>query len=157
MRGVATIVTKLLSLVRPDRGYFGEKDFEQLTLVRRLVEDLGLGVEIVGMPIVRESDGLAISSRNQRLDAVERQNATVLFRAISHGAMLLSSGSLALRELELEMEQVVMAEPGVTLDYATARMSHDLSIPKTLKGELRLVIAAMVGPVRLIDNISVTV
>lgn len=157
MRGVATIVTKLLSLVRPDRAYFGEKDYEQLTLIRRLEVDLGLGVEIVGMPIVREKDGLAMSSRNQRLNDKERQQATVLYRAISHGAELLATRSLTLRELELEMVAIVHSESDVTLDYATARSADDLSVPEVLTGALRLVIAGTVGPVRLIDNISVTV
>jgi len=154
MRGVATIVTKLLSLTRPDRAYFGEKDYEQLTLVRHLVDDLGLGVEIVGMPIVREADGLAMSSRNQRLNDHERGQATVLFRAITHGASVLGAGRDDLAAVEHEMAEVVSSEPEVILDYATVRRSSDLGVVNPLRGSLRILIAASVGPVRLIDNLA---
>lgn len=155
MRGVATIVTKLLNVVHPDRAFFGEKDFEQLTLIRHLVDDLGFGIEIVGVPIVREPDGLAMSSRNLRLGTVERAQATILFRAITRGAHVVEEGCEELEVLEREMAEVVSTAPGVVLDYATARMSSDLSVPVRLKGSLRLLIAATVGPVRLIDNLAI--
>lgn len=155
MCGVATIVTKLFNIVRPDRAFFGEKDFEQLTLVRHLVEDLALGIEIISMPIVREPGGLAMSSRNLRLSASERIQAGVLYRAITRGAQVIAEGCEVLEDLEREMAEVVAAEPGIILDYATARMSDDLSVPVRLKGSLRLLIAATVGPVRLIDNLAI--
>ena len=155
MRGVATIVTRLFNIARPDRAFFGEKDFEQLTLVRHLVADLGFGIEIIGMPIVRETDGLAMSSRNARLDDAERIQAGVLYRSIQHGAKVIEEGCADLEELEREMAAVVAREPGVTLDYATARMSSDLSVPVRLEGSLRLLIAATVGPARLIDNLAI--
>ncbi len=155
LRGVATIVTRLFNIVRPDRAFFGEKDFEQLTLVRHLVADLGFGVEIVGMPIVREADGLAMSSRNARLNDAERIQARVLYQSIRRGAEVIAKGCVDLGELEREMAAVVAREPGVILDYATARVSSDLSVPSRLGGSLRLLIAATVGPVRLIDNLAV--
>ncbi|HUY07715.1 MAG TPA: pantoate--beta-alanine ligase [Acidimicrobiales bacterium] len=155
MRGVATIVTKLFNIVCPDRAFFGEKDFEQLILVRQLVRDLGLDIEVAAVPIVREADGLAMSSRNQRLNELERVQASVLYRAISRGAQVIDEGCDSLEDLEREMADVVAKEPGVVLDYATARMSDDLSVPTRLKGSLRLLIAAKVGPVRLIDNLAI--
>ncbi len=155
MRGVATIVAKLFNITRPDRTFFGEKDFEQLTLVRHLVSDLGFGLEVIAMPIVREVDGLAMSSRNARLSEAERIQATVLHRALRRGARIIEEGCRDLGELEREMATVVAREPEVALDYATARMSDDLSVPIRLEGSLRLLIAATVGPVRLIDNLAV--
>lgn len=155
-RGVATIVTRLFALARPARAYFGEKDFEQLCVIRRLVDDLGLDVEIVAMPIVRAPDGLALSSRNERLDPDERRHATVLYRALRRGRELLESGVRAVGAVEREMAAIVAAEPGVTLDYAVVRREVDLAPPD--RGDvarLRLLIAAQVGPVRLIDNIGV--
>lgn len=155
LRGVATVVAKLFNIVRPDRAFFGEKDFEQLNLIRHLVDDLGLDIEIVGVPIVREPDGLAMSSRNLLLSAPQRDQARVLYRAITHGAEVIANGCERLDALEREMAEVVAREPGVDLDYATARMSGDLSRPVQLAGSLRLLIAASVGPVRLIDNLAV--
>jgi pantoate--beta-alanine ligase len=155
MSGVATIVTKLLSLTRADHAYFGEKDFEQLTLIRRLVTDLGLGVGIVGMPIIREADGLALSSRNTRLSDEERRRATVLYRALEAGGEAVRAGCVSLVELEGVMSKVVGTEPEVVLNYATAREEESFSLPESLDGKLRLLIAAHVGPVRLIDNLAV--
>ncbi len=155
MAGVATIVTRLFGLVQPQVAYFGEKDFEQLTLIRRLVVDLGLGIEIVGMPIVREADGLALSSRNLRLDAIERSQATVLSRALRVGAAAVAQGCNSLAELEAVMAGVVAGESGVALDYATAREESTFALPSSFEAPLRLLIAATVGPVRLIDNVAV--
>jgi len=155
MRGVATIVTKLFNIVRPERAFFGEKDFEQLTLVRHLVEDLGFCIEIIGMPIMREPDGLAMSSRNRRLSDSERIQARVLYRAITRGAQAIEEGCEDLGDLEREMAAVVASAPGVALDYATARQSNDLSVPVLLEGSLRLLIAADVGQVRLIDSLAI--
>ncbi len=155
MRGVATIVTKLLSVVGADRAYFGEKDFEQLTLVRHLALDLDLGVEIVGMPIVREDDGLAMSSRNQRLSADDRQHALVLFRALQRGREEVERGESDLQKIERIMGTVIDDEPGVTLDYAAVRSAVDLSAPTEPNEPLRLLVAATVGPVRLIDNLAI--
>ncbi len=127
--GVATVLAKLFNLAGPCRAYFGEKDWQQLRVVRRLVADLSFPVEVVACPTVREADGLAISSRNARLSAEERRAATVLYRALTaHPA--------------LPMADMVATEPLASLDYAE------------VVGD-RLVIAARIGDVRLIDNVPV--
>jgi len=134
--GVATVVAKLFSIAGPCRAYFGEKDFQQLAVVRRMTSDLSIPVEVVGCPIVREADGLAMSSRNVYLSAEERQAATVLHRALAAGAADVARA----REV---MTATVNAEPLATLDYAEVIESEH---------EYRLLIAARVGTTRLIDN-----
>ena len=148
-RGVATVVAKLLVAVAPDVAYFGEKDYQQLLLIRRLVQALLLHVEIVAGRTVREADGLALSSRNVRLSTDERRAATVLSRALVAGASALSTGADA-RTAETAMVALVAAEPLAALDYAVVRDAA--SLEEAGEGPLRLLIAARVGPVRLIDN-----
>ena len=131
--GVATVLAKLFNLAGPCRAYFGEKDWQQLGVVRRLVADLTFPVEVVGCPTIREDDGLACSSRNTRLSPEEREAATVLHRALLAGA--------AAHDPRAAMADVVAAEPLATLDYAEA-------LPD------RLLIAARIGRVRLIDNLE---
>jgi pantoate--beta-alanine ligase len=151
-RGVLTVVAKLLGLVRPEVAVFGEKDYQQLALIRRMADDLCLGVEVVGAETVREPDGLAMSSRNRYLDARQRQEAVVLSRALraaqdaaGHGAA--AAHAAALGELE--------KEPGVDVDYL-AVLSPDLAglpdvAPPGTQG--RVLVAARVGTTRLIDNL----
>jgi pantoate--beta-alanine ligase len=153
--GVATIVTKLLSLSGRCRAYFGEKDFQQLVIVRRLVEDLDLDAEIVGCPTVREADGLACSSRNRRLDLSDRRAASVLYRALLEGRARAIEGAENLAQIEAAMKAVVSTEPRARLDYARVVDPYTLESPRDLGGELRLLISAEVGPVRLIDNMGV--
>ena len=135
--GVATVVAKLCNLAGPCRAYFGEKDWQQLGVVRRLAADLSMPVEVVGCPTVRESDGLALSSRNVKLSPDERVAATVLYRALSTAATAVAAGECDVGRL---MANMVAREPLATLDYAEA-------LPD------RLLIAARIGSVRLIDNI----
>ena len=142
--GVATVVAKLFGIVGPCRAYFGEKDFQQLLVVRRLVADLSLAVDVVGCTTVRERNGLAMSSRNVYLGPDERRAATVLHRALQEGAALVPDLDAARRR----MAEVIEAEPLATLGYAEV-----LELP----GEVRLLVAARVGPARLIDNVGVAV
>jgi len=151
--GVATVVTKLLSLAGGCCAFFGEKDFQQLTIVRQLVEDLDLDAEIVTCPTVREVDGLACSSRNRRLGLEDRCAATVLFKALSAGRAVLESGAYAPVDVETVMASVVAAEPRARLDYAVVVDPFTFETPTSLVSELRLLVAADVGPVRLIDNL----
>jgi len=159
LTGVATVVTKLLCLAGPCRAYFGEKDYQQLAVVRRLVSDLSLPVEVVGCPTVREDDGLALSSRNGRLNSKERQAATVVFRALRAGADLAATGAADAADAEgvrRRMAEVVGSEPLATLDYTEVVDAEDLRpLGGRLRGDLRLLVAATVGPVRLIDNLGV--
>ena len=137
--GVATVVAKLFAIAGPCRAYFGEKDFQQLAVVRRMAADLSFPVDVVGCPIVREADGLAMSSRNVYLSPSERRAATVLLRALQAGAADVDHASEV-------MAGTVAAEPLAQLDYAeVVETDH----------EYRLLIAARVGTTRLIDNLGV--
>lgn len=154
--GVATIVVKLLAAAGRCRAYFGEKDFQQLAVVRRVVRDHSLPTEVVGCRTVRHDDGLALSSRNVRLSAEERTAALALSRALQTGASLVAGGERRSIVVEAAMAQVVALEPLVDLDYAAVVYADDLEPAPTCSGfrPLRLLIAAMVGPVRLIDNLD---
>ena len=152
--GVATVVNKLFSIAGPCRAYFGEKDFQQLAVVRQMVADLSLPIDIVGCPIVREQDGLALSSRNVRLSPEERRGAVVLSRALAQGRALLEQGVEYSSTVAEAMRHVVAREPLVRLDYAVAVGHQDLVAREVIEdpASVRLLIAAEVGPVRLIDN-----
>jgi pantoate--beta-alanine ligase len=152
--GVCTVVVKLLAATGKCRAYFGEKDFQQLAVVRRLVRDLLLPAEIVGCETVRCGDGLALSSRNARLSAEEREAALVLSRALRAGAAAFERGGPP-RTVEAEMRRVVAREPGVVLDYAVLVDAAELEpVDGPTQRALRLLVAATVGSVRLIDNLD---
>lgn len=142
--GVATVVAKLFNTAGPARAYFGEKDHQQLEVVRRMVADLSFPVDVVACPTVREADGLALSSRNAYLTAAERAAAPVLHRALRAGAALAGQGVTDPATLVAAMGEVVRAEPLATLDYAEA-------VPED--GGVRLSVAARIGTTRLIDNL----
>lgn len=147
-RGVLTVVAKLFGLARPDVAVFGEKDFQQLVLIRQMARELAMGVEVVGCPIVREADGLAMSSRNVYLDADDRQRATVLSRALDAGVAHASQGG----EAVLAAARDVLDADGVTPDYLALT---DLDLGAPVPGqEARLLVAARVGSPRLLDNIG---
>jgi pantoate--beta-alanine ligase len=157
LEGVATVVTRLFALAGRSRAYFGEKDWQQLQVVRRLARDLGLPVEVVGCPTVREPDGLALSSRNAYLTAEERAAAPVLQRALRAGAASILAGE---RDPEVVAELVgaiVEAEPLATLVSSDVVDSATLVPPPALTGSIRLLVAARFGRARLIDNIGVRV
>jgi pantoate--beta-alanine ligase len=151
-RGVATVVARLHGLVLPTRAYYGEKDYQQLQVIRRMNADLGLGVEVIGMPIVREPDGLALSSRNQYLDAAQRQAATCLKRGLEAAVRLAERGVRPAARLEDAAARVIEAEPLATLDYATLVDPESLVPMAALDQTGRLCLAARIGPARLIDN-----
>ncbi len=150
--GMATVVAKLFNIVGPCRAYFGEKDYQQLQIIRRMVEDLSFRVEVVGCPIVRESDGLAMSSRNTYLDEAHREAAPVLRAALDRGLELLRAGERDSATVMAAMADVVGREPLAELDYAAAVDAATLEVPERLGGEVRLLIAARVGRPRLLDN-----
>jgi pantoate--beta-alanine ligase len=148
--GVLTVVAKLFALTRPEVSCFGEKDYQQLTLIRRMVRDLEFGVHVIGVPLVREPDGLALSSRNAYLSAADRARALVLSRALRAGAGAAANGPDAVQDAA---QRVFAAEPAVVRDYLELRGS-DLG-PAPAHGEARLLVAAQVGGTRLIDNVPV--
>ena len=149
-RGVLTVVAKLFGLVRPDVAVFGEKDYQQLVLVRRMVSDLCLQVDVVGVATVREPDGLALSSRNRYLTEDERRAALALSRALRAGAAAGPQGAAAVRACA---EEVLDATPAVVPDYL-ALTDPDLGPPPD-HGTARLLVAARVGSTRLLDNLPV--
>ncbi len=146
---VLTVVAKLFGIVGPDRAFFGEKDYQQLVLIQRMVADLRLGVQVVGVPTVREADGLALSSRNVHLDAQTRAAAVVLSAALMAGSQAGVHGGDAVLAAA---GQVLAAQPAVALDYLALR-SPELG-PAPQRGEARLLLAATVGATRLIDNVG---
>lgn len=148
--GVLTVVAKLFGIVAPDRALFGEKDYQQLVLVTRMVRDLQLGVEVVGVPTVRERDGLALSSRNAYLDTEQRRAAVTLSAALVAGA---HAGGRGADAVLAAAGAVLDTDPAVTLDYLVLR---DRALgPAPVQGEARLLVAATVGHIRLIDNVGV--
>ncbi len=155
--GVATVVAKLFNIVGPCRAYFGEKDYQQLVIVRRMAADLSFPVEVVGCPTVREADGLALSSRNSYLDADDREAAAVLHEALQAGVELIEAGERAAERVEAAMAERVAGQPRATLDYLVVRRADDLKPVSPLRGELRVLGAAWVGTPRLIDNLGVDV
>jgi pantoate--beta-alanine ligase len=152
-RGVATIVLKLLNLVQPDIVYFGQKDFQQVQLIRRMVEDFNLNLRLVICPIVREPDGLALSSRNALLNTEERKAATVLQRCLRHGEKLVQAGETQAQVLLDAMLEVVRSEAQVTLDYLALANPLTLEPVEHAAAGTVALIAAHVGSVRLIDNL----
>ena len=150
-RGVLTVVAKLFGLVRPDVAVFGEKDYQQLVLIRRMVADLCLGIDVVGAQTVREPDGLALSSRNGYLSVDERRQALALSRALRAGA---AAGAGGAHDVLAAARVVLQDAEGVDLDYL-ALTDPDLREPPP-HGPARLLVAARVGRTRLIDNLAVT-
>jgi pantoate--beta-alanine ligase len=153
--GVATVVCKLFNMVQPDLALFGEKDFQQLLVIRRMVEDLCLPVEIQGVPTVREADGLARSSRNGYLMPEERARAPALYRVLCGTAQALQAGNLDYAELEGAANDQLTAA-GFDPDYFSIRRVSDLAPPGEADQELVILAAAQLGRARLIDNLRVS-
>jgi pantoate--beta-alanine ligase len=150
--GMLTVVLKLLQIVRPDRVFFGEKDYQQLVLVRQLVADFNVDVQVVGVPIVREADGLAMSSRNRYLDATQRELAGALSAAMLAGMHAASAGAGAAVKAAYA---VLSAVPGIDVDYLEVR---DSALgPAPVGGPGRLLVAARLGKTRLLDNVAIEI
>jgi pantoate--beta-alanine ligase len=152
-RGVATVVLKLLNIVAPDVAVFGQKDAQQSVIVRRLARDLDLDVEIIVAPTVRESDGLALSSRNVYLPPEDRLAATVLFRALKRAEAAVSTGETSAMVVATVIASEIRSEPRATLDYAEIVSPDDFSPVETIGPRSIAVVAARVGGTRLIDNV----
>jgi pantoate--beta-alanine ligase len=151
-RGVATVVAKLLGIVGPDRAWFGQKDAQQLAVIRRLVADLNLPVEVVAHPIVREPDGLAMSSRNAYLSAAERRAATVLFSALGAAETAWTAGERRGDMLRRIMTETLASEPLARIDYVSAADPATFREVETATGAVHLLLAVFLGETRLIDN-----
>ena len=151
-RGVATVVLKLFNIIRPHRAVFGQKDAQQTIILRRMVHDLNLDVELIVQPIVRESDGLALSSRNQYLNPEERKAATVLFRSLELARQASLRGQSRADVLLREVRNLVESEPLARLDYAELVSADDLSPLDEVRDHALLALAVFIGKTRLIDN-----
>lgn len=154
-RGVQTVVLKLFHIVTPDRAYFGQKDAQQLAVVRRMVRDLNVGTEIIGCPIVREADGLAKSSRNTYLNEAERQAALVLSRSLRVGKALTEAGETSAQAVRDAIIAEIQKEPMAKIDYVDV-VSFDTIMPiEKIQGTVLVAIAVFIGRTRLIDNFMI--
>ncbi len=151
-RGVCTVVSKLFNIVQPDKAFFGQKDAQQLAVIRRMVRDLSYGIEIVGCPIVRENDGLAKSSRNTYLDANERKAALVLSKAVFRGEYLVKSGVTDSEKVLAEMTAIISAEPLAKIDYVSAVDGETMLPVDAITNGVLVAMAVYIGKTRLIDN-----
>lgn len=151
-RGVCTVVSKLFNIVQPDKAFFGQKDAQQLAIIRRMVRDLSYGIEIVGCPIVREADGLAKSSRNTYLTPAQRQAALVLSQSIFLGQRLVAQGETDARALVEAMKARIAQEPLARVDYVEAVDAATMEPVDTLSGPTLVAMAVYIGKTRLIDN-----
>ena len=152
-QGVATVVTKLLNLIRPERAYFGQKDAQQLAIIRKLTADLKLSVEIVPCPIVREADGLALSSRNQYLNTLERQQATILYRSLQAAEQAFQTGARSRRALVDRVNAELAKVAAIRPEYVELVHPHTMTRLEQVESVGMLAIAAHLGKTRLIDNI----
>ena len=152
-RGVTTVVAKLFSIVKPHIAIFGEKDYQQLAVIRRMVEDLDLNVEIVGMPIVREADGLAMSSRNTYLTAEQRKAALSIHRSLRKASELFRSGERDPGRIIDAVKEVVRREKGISIEYVEIRDANTLEEIECIEEQAVIALAMKVGKVRLIDNL----
>ncbi|MBR4862735.1 MAG: pantoate--beta-alanine ligase [Firmicutes bacterium] len=151
-RGVCTVVSKLFHIVAPDRAYFGQKDAQQLAIIKRMVRDLNFDLEIVGCPIVREDDGLAKSSRNTYLNAQERQAALCLSKAVKLGQQMAAAGEKDAAKVVGAMKELIEKEPLARIDYVEAVNGINMRPVETLDAPVLVAMAVYIGKTRLIDN-----
>ena len=154
-RGVQTVVLKLFHIVAPDRAYFGQKDAQQLAVIRRMVRDLDVGVTIIGCPIIREADGLAKSSRNTYLNEKERQAALVLSRSLQAGKALMEAGETNAQAVRQAIIDEINKEPMARIDYVDVVDFDTITPVETIQGTVLTAIAVYIGKTRLIDNFIV--
>lgn len=155
-RGVTTVVTKFFNIIQPQVSYFGQKDYQQLLLIKQLVADLNLAITIKGLPIVREKDGLALSSRNKYLNSQQRKAATILYRSLKYGQDLILKGEKDLKVLKNKILEKIKEEPLAQLDYLAIVDPKNLQKIEKIKGDTLLALAVNIGQTRLIDNFLVT-
>ena len=156
-RGVTTIVAKLFNVVRPHKAFFGQKDAQQTVVIRKMVEDLNMGIEVVEMPIVREPDGLAMSSRNQYLTPEERKEAVVLHKSLEEARRMIESGERDAGLILKAVRQIIETAPHAEIDYIAAVNGSTLEDLNELEGEVIIALAVRIGSARLIDNIKLKV
>lgn len=151
-RGVCTVVSKLFNIVTPDRAYFGQKDAQQLAVIRRMVRDLSFGIEIIGCPIVREEDGLAKSSRNTYLSAEERKAAVIISKSLKAGQEIIEKGETDTAKIIESITALIESEPLAKIDYIKAVDADSIEPVDTVSGRVLFAAAVYIGKTRLIDN-----
>lgn len=154
-RGVCTVVSKLFNIVTPDKAFFGQKDAQQLAIIRQMVRDLSYGIEIVGCPIVREADGLAKSSRNTYLSEAERQAALVLSESVFLGQKMVAEGETDANKIVAAMTEHIQAQPLAKIDYVSAVDGVTMDPVNRIAGTVLVAMAVYIGKTRLIDNFIV--
>ena len=154
-RGVCTVVSKLFNIVQPDKAYFGQKDAQQLAVIRHMVSDLNFGIEIVGCPIVREADGLAKSSRNTYLSEEERKAAVILHKGLVKGEEMVSAGEKDVKKVLDAITEIIESEPLARIDYVEAVDFDNIETIDTIEGSVLVAVAVYIGKTRLIDNFIV--
>jgi len=154
-RGVTTVVAKLLNIVQPDKAYFGQKDAQQLVVIKKMVADLDMNVEIIAVPTVREPDGLAMSSRNIYLNAEERKAALVLYQALTLAQKLWSQGERDAQAIHQQMTAIIQKQPLAEIDYISIADAETLDELDTVKTPALVSLAVKIGKTRLIDNVVV--
>ena len=154
-RGVCTVVSKLFNIVTPDKAFFGQKDAQQLAIIRQMVRDLSYGIEIVGCPIVREADGLAKSSRNTYLSEAERQAALVLSESVFLGQKMVTEGETDANKIVAAMTEHIQAQPLAKIDYVSAVDGVTMDPVDQIAGTVLVAMAVYIGKTRLIDNFIV--
>jgi pantoate--beta-alanine ligase len=154
-RGVATVVAKLFNIVQPDRAYFGQKDAQQLAVIRKMVAELDMNLEVVGVPTVREGDGLAMSSRNTYLNPEERKAAVVLYQALNLAQKLFSQGEKDAQAIRRQMTELIQKQPLADIDYISIADAETLDELDKVKPPALISMAVKIGKTRLIDNVVV--
>lgn len=151
-RGVCTVVSKLFLIASPDRAYFGQKDAQQLAVIKRMVRDLNFDIEIVGCPIIREADGLAKSSRNTYLSLEERKAAVILHKALEKGKELVLNGEKSAKAVIDTVTQIINSEPLAKIDYVQVVDFPNIKVVEDINGDILTAVAVYIGKTRLIDN-----
>ncbi len=151
-RGVCTVVSKLFNIASPDKAYFGQKDAQQLAVIKRMVRDLNFDIEIIGCPIVREADGLARSSRNVYLSKDERQAALILHKALEEGRKMVLCGETSSSVIKKSISDIIESEPLAKIDYVEIVSFPDVEKVEDIDGDILAAVAVYIGKTRLIDN-----
>jgi pantoate--beta-alanine ligase len=154
-RGVTTVVAKLFNIIRPHKAYFGQKDAQQCVVIKRMTEDLNFGIDILIMPTIRETDGLAMSSRNKYLNAQERQSALVLSKSLSMAKDMIKSGQTNAVDILHNMKQMIETEPLAKIDYVSIVDGETLDDIEEIKANTLIALAVFIGKTRLIDNVII--
>ena len=151
-KGVATVVLKLFNIVRPQHAFFGEKDWQQLAVIETMTRDLNIDVHIHRVPLIREPDGLAMSSRNSNLSPEERKKALCLSRSLNDSKEKVNKGITSSKQLRQNIKSIITAEPGTQIDYISICDPISLEEKQEVKGRTLIALAVKIGPARLIDN-----